>query len=138
LWWVFEEEISNNVAKTLKSNSVHVHITGPFRNMKAGKSHWVIVYGNSGKTYMIKAHFISAYWSCLLQERKKVNKSQVNIDHCNTYYKIGICKNEYSPGSLWKHCAPNQAGETPLPEKRMSFVYSCHTNEENAGKEMFD
>jgi hypothetical protein len=59
----------------------------------------------------------------------------VNIDHCNTYYKIGIHKNEYSPESLGKHRAPNQAGKTPQPVKRMSFVYSCYTNEENSGKE---
>ncbi len=73
--------------------------------------------------------------SCPLQEREKVNKSQVNIDHCNTYYKIGIRKNECGPKSIWKRCSPNQAGKTPQPVNRMSFVYSCDTNEENAGKE---
>jgi hypothetical protein len=69
------------------------------------------------------------------QEREKVKKSQVNTDHCNTYYKIGICKNKYDPESLWKHRPPNQAGKTPQPVKRMSFVYSYDTNEKNAGKE---
>jgi hypothetical protein len=59
----------------------------------------------------------------------------MNIDHCNTYYKIGICKNEYGPKSQWKRYSPNQAGKTPQPVKRKSFVYSCNTNEENAGKE---
>ncbi len=94
-------KISHNVAKTFKSKSVHVNNTGPFRYKKSGKSHWVFVYGDSWKAYMLsKAQFISAYVSCLLQECEKVKKSQVNIDHCNTYYKIGIPKNEYGPKSL--------------------------------------
>jgi hypothetical protein len=59
----------------------------------------------------------------------------VNIDHCNTYFDIGICNNEYGPKSLWKRCSPNQASKTPQPVKMMSFVYSCDTNEENSGKE---
>jgi hypothetical protein len=84
---------------------------------------------------MLKAQFILAYVTCQYQEREKVKKSQVNIDHCNTYYKIDIHKNEYGPESLWKCRSPNQAGRIPQPIKRMSFVYSCDTNEENAGKE---
>ncbi len=78
---------------------------------------------------MLKAQFISAYVSCLLQEWENAKKSQVNIDHCNTYYKIGICKNAYGPKNLWKYHSPNQAGKTPQPVNRMSFVYSCDTNE---------
>jgi hypothetical protein len=35
---------------TFKSNLVDIHITGPFCNKKTGKSHWVVVYGDSGKT----------------------------------------------------------------------------------------
>ncbi len=130
-----KKKISDNVAKTFKSNSVHVLINGPFCNKKSGKSHWAVVYVDSGKAYMLKAWFISAYVSFLLQEREKVKKSQVNIDHCNTYYKISIHKNEDGSESLWKCHSPNQAGKTPQPVKRMSFVYSYDTNEENANKE---
>ncbi len=43
---------------TFKSNLVDIHITGPFRNKKTGKSHWVVVYGDSGKTFVLKPHFI--------------------------------------------------------------------------------
>ncbi len=57
------------------------------------------------------------------------------IDHCNTYYMIGIRKNEHGPKSLWKQHFPNQAGKTLQPVKRMSLVYSYDTYEENAGKE---
>jgi hypothetical protein len=67
-----KKKISDNVANTFKSNSVHVHITGPFCNKISGKSCWVVVYSDSGKAYMLKAQFISAYVSCLLGERKKV------------------------------------------------------------------
>jgi hypothetical protein len=58
-----KKKISDNVAKTFKSNSVHVHITGPLLINKSGKSHWVVVYDDSGKAYMLKAQFISAYVS---------------------------------------------------------------------------
>ncbi len=51
---------------TFKSNSIDIHITGPFRNKKTGKSHWVVVYGDSGKSYVLKPQFIWKYLSCLL------------------------------------------------------------------------
>jgi hypothetical protein len=38
---------------TFKLNLVDRHITGPFHNKKTGKSHWVVVYGDSGKTYVL-------------------------------------------------------------------------------------
>ncbi len=38
---------------TFKSNPVDIHITGSFRNKKSGKSYWVIVYGDSGKAYVL-------------------------------------------------------------------------------------
>jgi hypothetical protein len=40
---------------------------------------------------------------------------------------------EYGEDNHWKHCVPNQAGKHAQPVKRISFVYSCDTNElENA------
>jgi hypothetical protein len=42
------DKIAEN--NTFKSNLVDIHITGPFRNKKTGRSHWVVVYGDSGKT----------------------------------------------------------------------------------------
>ncbi len=57
---------------TFKSNLVHIHITGPFHNKKTGKSHWVVVYGDSGKTYVLKPLFIWKYLSCLLLDWENV------------------------------------------------------------------
>jgi hypothetical protein len=68
---------------TFKSNSIYIHITGPFCNKKTGKSHWVVVYGDSGKAYVLKPRFIWKYLSCLLFDWEKVKKTKVNIDHCS-------------------------------------------------------
>jgi hypothetical protein len=86
------DNLRKNIAKnnTFKSNLVDIHITGPFCNKKTGKSHWVVVYGDSGKTYVLKPWFIWKYLSCLLLDWEKVNKMKVIIDHCYTYYEIGI------------------------------------------------
>jgi hypothetical protein len=93
-----KKKFSQIATNTFKSKSVDVHITGPFH--KSGKSHWVIVYGDCGKAYVLKAQFILVYVSCLLRDWEKVKKTKVNIDHCNTYYETGICKFEFGPENL--------------------------------------
>jgi hypothetical protein len=61
---VFKSIFGGNLRKkiaennTFKSHLVDIHITGPFHNKKTGKSHWAIVYGDSGKTYVLKQRFI--------------------------------------------------------------------------------
>ncbi len=55
-------------------------------------------------------------------------KSNVNINHCKSYYEIGICMEEYREDSLWKHCVSKDASKTGPSVKRVSFVYSCDTN----------
>ncbi len=50
---------------TFKSILVDIHITGPFCYKKTGKSHWVVVYGDSGNSYVIKRQFIWKYLNCL-------------------------------------------------------------------------
>jgi hypothetical protein len=83
-----------------------------------------------GRHICLKAQFILLYVSCLLRVWQKVTKSNLNIDHCKTYYKISICKYQFSPENLWKHC---QSGK---PVKNISFVYSCDKKEgTTAGKE---
>jgi hypothetical protein len=74
---------------TIKSNLVNIHITGPFFNKKSGQSHWVVEYGDSGKSYALKPRFIWKYLSCLLLDWEKVKK-KVKIDHCYMHYEIGI------------------------------------------------
>ncbi len=57
---------------TFKSNLVDIHITGPFHSKKTGKSHWVVVYGDSRKTYVLEPQFIWKYLSFLLLDWEKV------------------------------------------------------------------
>jgi hypothetical protein len=121
--------ISENVAKAVKSNSMDIHITGPFLNKKTGKSHWVMVYGDFRQAYMLKAHFTRVYLETLFKEREKVMKSNVDINHCKSYYEIGICMEEYGEENLWKHCVSKDASKTGPPVKRVSCVYSCDTND---------
>ncbi len=111
-------------SNTFKSNSIDTHITGPFSNKKTGKSHWVVVYGDSGKSYVLKTCFIGKYLSCLLLDWKKVKKTKVNIDHVFTYYEIGIRKYEFGAENKWKHCNSTDGRKQGPPVKRMSFVYN--------------
>jgi hypothetical protein len=121
-----KKKIAGNI--TFKSNLVDIHFTGPFRNKKTGKSHWVVVYGDSGKTYVLKPHFIWKCLSCLLLDWEKVKKTKVNIDHCYTYYEIGIQKYEFGIESKWKLCNSTDSRKKGAPVKRLSFVYSSENN----------
>jgi len=103
-----------------KTKPIDMHITGPFQN--AGKIHWVIIFGESGKTYLLKPEFISKYLNCLLRQWMKVKKTKIIAEHCNTYYEIGIRKHEFGSESLWKR-------RNNKVVKRMSFVYSCDSRE---------
>jgi hypothetical protein len=66
-------------SNTFKSNSIDIYITGPFRSKKTGKSHWVVVYGDSGKSYVLKPQFIWKYLSCLLFDWEKFKKTRVTL-----------------------------------------------------------
>ncbi len=112
-----------------KPNSVDAHITGPFHH--SGKSHWVVVYGENQEALTLKAQFILVYISCLLRDWVKVTKSNINIDHCKTYYDIGIHKHQFGSENLWK-----RTGSNNTPVKKISFVYSFDTKiGDTAGKE---
>jgi hypothetical protein len=64
----------------------------------------------------------------------KVTKSNINIDHCNTYYVIGIRKHRFGSESLWK-----RAREKKSPVKKISFVYSYDTKVgDTAGKVLME
>ncbi len=89
------------MVNTVKLESWDVHITGPFSNKKTGKSHVVVVYGEFGQVYMLKAQFIKIYLDTLLREREKVMMSNVDINHCTIYYEIGICLEEYGEENAW-------------------------------------
>ena len=115
-----KKKISDIEAFVPKMNSIEIHITGPFQN--DGKIHWVIIFGESGKTYLLKAEFISKYLNCLLRQWMKLKKTKIIAEHCNTYYEIGIRKQEFGSESLWKR-------RNNKVVKRMSFVYSCDSKD---------
>jgi hypothetical protein len=94
-------------------------------------SHWIVVLGNNGQTWLIKPEFITGYLQCLLSEIKMTN---IDIGHCETYYEINIRQHEFGPDSIWKHVQKNN-GRPPQTVKRLSFVYSCDTTEETIRKQ---
>jgi hypothetical protein len=86
------------------------------------------VYGDSGQSYVLKPWFIWKYLSCLLLDWEKVNKTKVNIDHCYTYYEIGIQKYEFGIESKWKRHNSTDSRKQETPVKRLSVVYSSENN----------
>ncbi len=51
---------------------------------------------------MLKPWDIWKYLSCLLLDWEKVKQKKVNIDHCYTFYEIGIQKYEFGIERKWK------------------------------------
>jgi hypothetical protein len=86
------------------------------------------VYGDSGQSYVLKPWFIWKYLSCLLLDWEKVKKTKVNIDHCYTYYEIGIQKYEFGIESKWKRCNSTDSHIQQAPMKRLPYVYSSENN----------
>jgi len=52
-----------NTSMTIRNNANHleVHVSGPFQNYKSGKSHWIVVLGDNGQTWLIKPESDSFY-----------------------------------------------------------------------------
>ena len=105
----------------MKTDTVDIFITGPFRNAKDGKSTWVAVFGDYGLAWTLKAQFLKGYMSTLLT---KVKLSNINVGHAGLYYDINICKYEYGNESSWRRKDQNKT------IKRLSFVYTCDTTKE--------
>ena len=101
----------------MKSDSVDIFITGPFRNEKHGKSNWIVVYGDYGSAWMLKSQFIKGYIGTLLT---KVKKSDIDMAHSNSYYNINIPKYEFGKESVWRQKDQSKT------IKRLSFVYLRH------------
>ncbi len=60
--------------------------------------------------------------------------TNIDIEHCETYCEINICQHEFGSESVWKRVQKSN-GKPPQTVKRLSFVYSCDTNDENIGKQ---
>ncbi len=41
----FKDELSTNISKAIKLNALDVYVTGPFNNIKTGKSHFAVIFG---------------------------------------------------------------------------------------------
>ncbi len=59
-------DLKQKLARTIKTsmsirnnaNQLEVHVSGPFQNSKSGKSHWIVVFGDNGQTWLIKPEFV--------------------------------------------------------------------------------
>ena len=121
-----------NTSMTIRNNANHleVHVSGPFQNYKSGKSHWIVVLGDNGQTWLIKPEFVTGYLQCLLSGIA----TNIDIEHCETYCEIIIRQHEFGSESVWKRVQKNN-GKPPQTVKRLSFVYSCETTDEKIGKQ---
>ncbi len=121
-----KKEVAKNDKLLMKTDTIDIFISGPFRNAKAGKSTWVAVFGDYLSAWTLKSQFLKGYIGTLLT---KIKVSNINIGHSGSYYDINIRKNEYSKESLWKRRDQNKT------TKRLSFAYTCDTTKEKNGKQ---
>jgi hypothetical protein len=49
-----KKEVAKNEKLSMKMDTVDIFITGPFRNVKTGKSSWIIVCGDYGSGWTLK------------------------------------------------------------------------------------
>ena len=130
---VFSGDFQSKMAEKVKTNSkssssdpIDIYITGPIRNAKTSKSHWVIIIGGgSGGAYMVKAGFLRGYISTVMDG---VQGSIIDPNHCDTYYDINLRMEEFGAVNKWRRNANDKT------TSRISFVYSCDTKEESTGK----
>jgi hypothetical protein len=110
----------------MKTDTVAIFITGPFCNVKTGKSYWIIMFGDYGSVWTLKSQFIKGFIGTVLT---KINKPTINIGHSSSYYDIIIHKYEFDKESVWRR------KEQSKTTKRLSFMYTCDTANERNGKQ---
>ncbi len=67
--------------------------------------------------------------SCVLLDWEKDKKKKVNIDHCYTYYEIGIQKYDFGIESKGKRRNSTDCCKHGAPVKKLSFVYTSENND---------
>jgi hypothetical protein len=110
----------------MKTDTVDIFITGPFRNAKTGKSSWIILCRDYGSAWTLKLQFFKGYIGILLT---KIKKPTINIDHSSSFYDINIHKYEFGTEKVWRR------KEQSKTTKRLSFMYTCDTVNERNGKQ---
>ena len=68
-------KVAQNMKNATKVETLQVYVTGPIRNNQTGKTHWVVVFGDSGLAWVLKGPFLTGYIEYLL--------FQVNIKYFN-------------------------------------------------------
>ena len=77
-----KHKVAQNIKNAAKANTLQVYITGPIHNDQTGKTHRVVVFGDSGLAWVLKGPFLTGYIEYLLSQ---VAIKNVNVDHCQTY-----------------------------------------------------
>lgn len=121
----FRKEVAKSVKSSMKTNTIDIYITGPFRNAKTDKSTWIAVFGDYGSAWTLKSQFLKGYIGTLV---KRIKTPNINIGHTKSFYDINIRKVEYGKESLWRRKDGNKT------TKRLSFAYTCETVNEKNGK----
>ncbi len=118
-----KKEISTNIIKTNKSESVEVDVCGPFMNSKTGQGLYIVIFGVLKKGWTLKAPFIFRYLGTLVERMNSRKNTSINVEHCETYYEFIIKKVAFGNESLWLNLPPKN-GKSGNTVKRLNFVLS--------------
>ncbi len=127
-------DIKSPIKNATKAKTSQVYVTGPIHNDQTGKTHWVVVFGDSGLAWVLKGQFLAGYIEYLLSQ---VAMENVNVEHCKTYYKINIWQGEYGDINLWK-CKMSYTGNQNQTVKRfLSFIRVIQSKEIQLGNKVY-
>jgi hypothetical protein len=85
-----KEELAVNNDKVIKSDALDVHFRGPFNNVKTKQTHYVVVFRSVGKAWTMKESFLRTYIHTFACRMNSMKKSNIDVDHCQSYYKLNI------------------------------------------------
>ena len=118
----FKSKFEDNVKTVSKPGTMEVFVTGPFHKTDTGMSHYVVVFGDLNKAFVIKSMFLKSYLATVLS----MSGLKTECTNCNTFYDFNISKLKFGHGddNCWKR---SKTGKTI---SRLQFVYSCKTSKE--------
>ncbi len=101
-WGNFKAELKTNAGLAMKSDALDVCISGPLRNARTKKSHYVVVHGSFGKAWPLNASFLCTYLYTLGGKMNSMRGAKIDANHCHSYYDIDTRKHEYGTESVWR------------------------------------
>ncbi len=128
----FKAELATNTGLAMKLDAMDVYVSGPFRNAKTKKSHYVVMYGNFGKAWPLKASFLCTHLHTLAGKMNSMMGAKIDVNHCHSFHDINTRKHEYGMESVW-HCMAPKHGKPGNTIKRLSFVLTFNTVHNNVG-----